>query len=79
MKRDPECKWRLAEFKEATQRVIDRLNPKTLGPCHYCGWPVSQACVTTPDGFVRVCALCLKFTDTIFTRRWEDEEPSCAI
>lgn len=68
---------RMYNFRQAINAVSDRINPQTLGPCHYCEWPITRC--FQGRNLVATCSLCLKFTDTMLTRRWEDEEPACAI
>lgn len=65
---------------EAVRRVQDRLNPQTLGPCSYCEWPITQIVSGDYEGKQELhCALCDRFTDTLFCRDFWNEYPANAI
>ncbi len=74
-------KERIYDFRQAVKSVTQRINPQTLGPCHYCEWKITRCYSNGLSGgeMVPVCDLCLRQSDTLFNRMFEYEEPLSAI
>lgn len=89
MRQTEEQRSRLASLTEAAQVVSERHFPVSLGPCHYCDWPVTKCfcSVWGLDGdkeLVPTCELCFMRVECanvlpLIWRIWEHEEPACAI
>lgn len=80
MKLDPVFKERRAQFQEAVDALLSRLRPQSLGPCHYCGYPITDCYFGPPENMVPTCPICEHLLDDLKLHRiFEDEEPAMAI
>lgn len=68
----------LSRLMEAAASVIERHNPPTMGPCHYCEYHITHGWFGPCDDLQLTCDLCRHLL-TGHHRIFEYEEPLSAI
>lgn len=68
-KRTEEQEQNFRDLTDAIQAIREKLNPQTLGPCDYCGWPITRIFQGPAENMKATCDLCDRFCDTLVGKR----------